>query len=51
MSMELSNEVLVSVGANAQAAGTTAVNTAVLDMTGFDAVTFVCKFNTVVVLL
>jgi hypothetical protein len=48
MSIELSKECIVSVASNAVAAGVTPVNTAVYDMAGFDAISFICKFNTVV---
>ena len=47
MSYEFVKSTLVSVAANSAVAAQTALNTAVLDMDGFDAVTFICKLNTV----
>lgn len=48
MSLELSKEALLSVASNAVAAGVSAVNTNIFDMSGYDAISFHTKLNTVV---
>src|SRR4051812_48853047 len=45
---EILKDCLITTVANSAAAATTAVNTSVLDMTGYDACCFICKLNTVV---